>query len=64
MTDIKTTVPLTEAEWRSRYAARMKEQLACTDLYAQELASLPDWPGSGDYGPEDAADDELSYWGD
>ena len=63
--------PMTREEWVRRWATRFREQ---TNLDATELAEVaanaeedtarvagrqPVW----EY-PEDAADEELSYWGD
>lgn len=53
-----------EDEWRARYAAHIKAQTGCTDLFAQECAAQVEFNTflSLDDSPEDAADDEMMEW--
>jgi|GEM_PF-2709372 len=55
-------------EWMRRYAARIKSQLQCSEGEAKELAEAGVWVYDEDpeepESPENAADEELSYWTD
>jgi hypothetical protein len=60
---------ITDAEWKRRYAARLMERggmnewaaIQCARDAYQEARSDTDADGSF-IGPEDAADEEMSYW--
>lgn len=57
----------TVTDWLNRYKARMIERgvpadMAHVSMLAVDLHSGEDSTASLDESPEDAADDELSYW--
>lgn len=60
---------MTEQEWRDRYALRIMHVTSCSEDDARAAAAQVDLSSDVVYDietdrPEDAADDELSYWSD
>lgn len=70
---------ITREEWVRRYAARIEERIHCGDKQSLEVAEVGasseedmcrisgkpvEWLDEPGLTPEDAADDELSYWDD
>jgi len=61
--------PPTVAQWLARYKARMLERGVPEDMAQAATEAVDMAPGEAstnslDESPEDAADDEMSYWDD
>jgi hypothetical protein len=55
---------LTEEEWLTRFAARLMQRAEVAKETADQcaVASLPGYRDDFSEEPEEAADEELSYW--